>query len=589
MSARYDPLAFSESITLYPVLRSLDACIEDLAGLDGVPGESCRELREKIAAQTFNLVVAGQFKRGKTSVVNALIGANLLPVGVVPLTSIVTLLSYGETPAVQVIFENDAREDTTAEKLWDYVTEKGNPRNAKNVREVRVSYPSPWLGGGVRLVDTPGIGSVYRHNSDVTYQFLPKADAVLFILSVDQPVSQAEYDFLKETAGYAGKIFVLLNKADLLSEQELQESVAFTRKVVTEAMGGAVNLFPVSARLALEGKLNSSEELVRKSRFPDFSGALSAFLAQDKANVLVGSVARNLLRLVSQARFNVDLEIKSLTTPLDQLKEKIRAFENKEKEVLRAKQDDDILMEGETRKLLRVVEEDLSAFGARLTPRIGAGIERQFDQHKRLASGKLHGVLEQYVITEVKAAFDGWRAAEDEKIATAFNALCARFATQINDTMDDLFRFSSELFAVPFDSVRAESLWNVQSEFYYKFWSEPVGLQILTSSLIHALPKLLSDRLILKKVKASAGEIVEMQLGRVRYDFAQRLDKSMREFKSVLQDKLEAMIESIDGAVKKGVSMERAGEGEVERRTRSLLSTARALEDIKARVLEVGQ
>ena len=584
MSVRYDPLAFSESITLYPLLEALDACIEDFAGLEGISGESCRELREKIASQTFNLVVAGQFKRGKTSVVNALVGTNLLPVGVVPLTSIVTLLSYGETPAVQVVFENDAREDTTAEKLWDYVTEKGNPRNAKNVREVRVSYPSLWLKGGVRLVDTPGIGSVYRHNTDVTYRFLPKADAVLFILSVDQPVSQAEYDFLKETAGYAGKIFVLLNKADLLSEQELQESVAFTRKVIMEAMGGAVNLFPVSARLALEGKLNDSGQLVRKSRFPDFSGALSAFLAQDKANVLVGSVARNLLRLVSQTRFNVDLELKSLATPLDQLKEKIHAFENKKREVLRAKQDDDLLMEGETRKLLHEVEEDLSAFGARLTPQIGAGIERQFDQHKRLASGKLHEMLEQHAVTEIKAAFDGWRAAEDEKIAAAFNALCARFATQINDTMDELLRFSSELFAVPFDSVRAESLWSVQSEFYYKFWGEPVGLQILTSSLIHALPKMIGDRLILKKVTASAGEIVEMQLGRVRYDFAQRLDKSMREFRSVLQGKLEAMIESIDGAVKKGVSMEQAGEREVERRTQSLRSTAQALEDIKARV-----
>ncbi len=205
----------------YPLLREVEHCIETAQALPGLPKEPLRELREKIDSHTFNIVVMGEFKRGKSSAINALIGASLLPVGVIPLTAIATVLSYSEQMAVQVIFQSGERQHITPEALRDYVTEKGNPNNKKRVREVRVAYPSAWLRGGVQLVDTPGIGSVYRHNTDVAYQFLPKADAVLFLLSVEQSVGQAEYEFLKKVGEYAGKIFFLLNKADLLTDSDL--------------------------------------------------------------------------------------------------------------------------------------------------------------------------------------------------------------------------------------------------------------------------------------------------------------------------------------------------------------------------------
>lgn len=173
------------------LLGELAQCLAALRGQPGVPEPAWREAHEKIAAQTFNLVVAGQFKRGKSSIINALLGAELLPVGVVPLTSVVTILSAGEVTQVEVAFEDGRIEAAAVEQLAEYVTEKGNPKNVKAVREVHIRHPSAWLRGGVRLIDTPGIGSVYRHNTDVAYGFLPKADAVLFVLSVDQPLGQA--------------------------------------------------------------------------------------------------------------------------------------------------------------------------------------------------------------------------------------------------------------------------------------------------------------------------------------------------------------------------------------------------------------
>ena len=235
------------------LLREIARCMEEPLALPAPYSGQLTGLREKLESQTFSLVVVGEFKRGKSSVINALIGADLLPVGVVPLTAIATILAYGEQTSAQVLFQNGERRSIPPQALREYVTEKGNPRNAKTVAEVRLTYPSGWLKSGVQLVDTPGIGSVYRHNSDVTYGFLPRADAVLFLLSVDQPVGQAEYDFMKKVGEYAGKTFFLLNKADLLGRDELEESVEFSTRVISEALGRPVPVYPVSARLALEG------------------------------------------------------------------------------------------------------------------------------------------------------------------------------------------------------------------------------------------------------------------------------------------------------------------------------------------------
>jgi GTPase SAR1 family protein len=163
-------------------------CLDSCARIDGLPAFPYEELREKIQDNVFNLVVLGQFKRGKTTLINALLGAEILPTAVVPLTSIATILRYGEALNIKVYFNDGRIEEIEPASLHQYVTEKGNPKNEKDVREVIITYPSLYLKDGVRLIDTPGVGSIYEHNTDVAYRYLPKSDAALFLLSVDQPL-----------------------------------------------------------------------------------------------------------------------------------------------------------------------------------------------------------------------------------------------------------------------------------------------------------------------------------------------------------------------------------------------------------------
>ncbi len=113
----------------------------------------------------------------------------------------------------------------------------------------------------MQLIDTPGVGSVYQHNTDIAYQYIPKSDAALFLLSVVQPVSRAELDFLNDVKEYSDRIFFLQNKADYVGLKDLEESIEFSRKVLKECTGSDIRIFPVSAKLALDGLLKFSSEL----------------------------------------------------------------------------------------------------------------------------------------------------------------------------------------------------------------------------------------------------------------------------------------------------------------------------------------
>jgi len=554
----------SSAMSSYSQLKGeLLRCIDEMLTEESIRGCPCEELREKVETNTFNLVVVGQFKRGKTSLINALLGADILPVAVVPLTSIVTIITYGEALNIKVFFNEGRTLDITSESLPDYVTEKGNPKNIKDVGEVVVTYPSPYLKDGVRLIDTPGVGSIYQHNTDVAYRYLPKSDAALFLLSVDQPMSNAELDFLGDVKEYSNKIFFLLNKADYFSEADLRESIEFTSGVLKEAMGAEVKIFPVSAKLALDGKLNCSDELLLKSCLPGFSDVLNEFLMEEKGRILIVSVTNILLRAIEQSHFELALELKSLTAPLEELKTKLQAFEAKKIEVAQEKQDFDFLLDGETKMLIKnILDEDLKVFRKALIHQEQVHLEEQFSQLRTLPSGKLRDSLEQIIIDRVKNGFKTWREVEDDRLAKAFEAICRRSIVKIDDTVDALLKFSSDLFEIPFEALKAEALWTVESGFYYRFKEQPVGIAIATSTLTLALPKFIGDKIILKNMKDYLIRVVDLQIGRIGYDFEKRLDKSKLDFRWEMLQRIEATIEGIGNAVEKGIAQRTKGERE---------------------------
>ncbi len=200
-----DTYASSESTDLSAILSSAVASIHNLgAGYDLIAGRLV-ELYDRLAEGRFHLAVLRQFKRGKSTLLNALLGGEILPTAVVPLTAIPTFIRHGEKRLTRVYFQqrNDPRqvEAKTPEQLrdflTDYVTETGNLNNELGVSLVEVFHPSPLLSVGTVLIDTPGIGSTFRHNTEATLNFLPQCDAALFLVPADPPITQVELEDLK--------------------------------------------------------------------------------------------------------------------------------------------------------------------------------------------------------------------------------------------------------------------------------------------------------------------------------------------------------------------------------------------------------
>ena len=129
--------------------------VDELSKINSNEDKRLGEIKEKLTLEQFNLVVMGQFKRGKSTFINALIGAKILPTSIVPLTSIVTILRYGQESRAVVRYLDEKEEEIHLSDIPKFVTEKQNPRNKLRVKEVEVFYPSDYLKDGVRIIDTP--------------------------------------------------------------------------------------------------------------------------------------------------------------------------------------------------------------------------------------------------------------------------------------------------------------------------------------------------------------------------------------------------------------------------------------------------
>lgn len=224
-------------------------------------------------------------------------------------------------------FHNGETRQISKSELVDFITERGNPQNRKGVREVEITYPSEYLRDGVRIIDTPGVGSVYSHNTEVAYNYLPQVDAAIFVVTVDPPLSAAKQEFLKDIREYVHKLFCVLNKIDYVEAAERQEALEFTaHELQNNLMTEYVNIFPSSAKLAMDAKSTGHPEYLETSRLPGFEDHLRQFLYKEKGRVLLISCLSGALKTITDSTLGLNVERQASGLPPKELEEKIAHF-----------------------------------------------------------------------------------------------------------------------------------------------------------------------------------------------------------------------------------------------------------------------
>ncbi len=543
----------------------------------------------KLDQNRFYLVVLGEFKRGKTTFINALLGKRLLPTGVVPLTSIVTMMKYGTEERAEVHFADGRTRNISLDELDAYVTERGNPNNEKGVRQVEITYPSPYLEDGVYLVDTPGVGSVFSNNTDMTYGFIPKADAALFLLAADPPIGQSEVEFLKDVRQSIRKLFFVQNKVDRLEEDERRESMEFSKAVIQERLGiEGVEIHPLSAKVALEGKERGDQDRIEESLLPRLEQVLGKFLMEEKGREVLRSASGGALRVLSDEEIALEIEAKALDTPLQVLEEKLGRFEQEMKLVDQDAFDSRVLFEGEIKRLLQQLDMDLERFKRTEISRMLDGLDTAHAASRKASAGEYAEAMERYVHEEVIRGFDGWLERETKKVEEDYSRVAQRFSVRTNEIVDRILEISTGLFDLRLERFHDKETLSSESELYYmvgeppKFFDLEGALRFLSRSL---LPKGISQKMILRDLKKKLPEIIDRNCGRVRADFAKRLQDSFLKFRWDLGLKLEATRDGIESAIQKTIEMKRRSEEEVEIKSAQLRAQRSLLSEIKADLL----
>jgi GTP-binding protein EngB required for normal cell division len=275
-------------------------------GGDDLIEAECRRLLSRLASDRFNLVVVGQFNRGKSTLMNAILGIDCLPTGVLPLTSVITSVGYGDRECVLLHRGGDRLPiEVSLAQLAENVTEAGNPGNRKGIAIAEVLLPVELLRLGFHFVDTPGVGSAIAENTRTTRAFLPEADASIFVTSFDSPLDEREIDLLAEVLDHVRQVFVVINKADTVLQEQKDAAISFVRSRLPERLAASQSaLFPISALQAMRSRMEGDARGLGESGILELESALVRFLRVEKSRAFLLRIAdrtEDLLRKQEEA------------------------------------------------------------------------------------------------------------------------------------------------------------------------------------------------------------------------------------------------------------------------------------------------
>lgn len=514
-------------------------------------------LRQRLGQGQFHLAVLGQFKRGKSTFLNALLGEPLLPTAVVPLTAIPTFIRHGDQRRVNVSFSDKTpprlleSEDTSelSELLSRFVSEQANPENRLAVEAVSIQHPAAILRKGLVLIDTPGIGSTYRHNTQATINFLPQCDAAVFLVSADPPITEVEVNFLRQVKTQIRQLFFVFNKVDYLSPGDTADAVAFFRHVLDEQLGCEVpvQVFPASARQGLEARASGAAQAWATSGMASIRDYLVDFLASEKTGALRNAIASKAANIVEQARMQVELAVKAMQLPLSELETRQNEFRC-------------VIDQAEHQ---RVMTADLLVGEQQ---RAAEHLELQAEQLRRRTRRQLLEIVRQAQATHGDR---GVRSAIEDAMALAIPPLFEKeladmsgefsryvknvlepYRTQTEQLIEGVRRQAAELFEIPYRPLHADRPFSVADELYWETHSWHASLSPISPELVDRfLPASVRKRRTTKRLMRQIESLVMHNVERLRWPTRQSLDSTFRHFASEFDQRLGETVQATFGAI----------------------------------------
>ena len=466
-------------------------------------------LVDRWRSRLFVVLIVGEFKRGKSTLLNALVGRELLPTGVAPVTTVPTRVRSGSRTRAQVRFRDGRQHEIRLDEIRGYVDESHNPSNHRDVLGVDVEVPYGPTGG-VELVDVPGLGSAHAHNTEAALAVLPEADAALVVASGDPPVGEAELRLLRRVRDHAARVDVVLNKIDYLDEAGRRTAEDFTRRTLAQHGHTELAVWPVSARDGLAARASGDELGWRQSGMQALAASLARFVEDDRAALLARSLAKKAGRLVGQETALVEMRLAAAERSSESLREMIRELQSRRRSAKRDADEDrlifrrrlDVIFAGYAERAAEAWRSPRAALEARLLEMLAQGRGNSRSEAGRAMNVAARQAAESFV--------EAFVPSEGRRLASAYGQLVAEVGAAAADRAQAIWRWAAALLPFEPPEVELPSAPPAPSPDGFELGS----LRLLLDDLEGAAARLLPKGAALRRLAAEAREEAEGRYGR---------------------------------------------------------------------------
>jgi GTPase SAR1 family protein len=491
------------------------------------------EVVPKLLGERFHLVVVGEFNHGKTTMVNALVGRDILPTGVTPTTAVIHHILHAPEPYARVVREDESRETVPFDTLKEWVATEHAETVAKQnkVSYLEIGLPSKLLEDQIVLVDTPGVNDLSHQRADITYSYIPRSDAVLFLLDAGQLLKESERVFLFEKllAKSRDKIIFVVTKADIWTPAERVQGMAY----VTRELGKLVKepvIFPVKAeQYLMNEKAGAGEDTsTDDSGVEPLLDHLSHFLAEERGRILLDHALGEGIAVADLLEKGVLAKRRALSFTREELDRRVG--------YLKAEREGQMRSIDQRRSAIREEIGAIKAWAKRDLQNFSADAIRQIP---KVVDEAESSEVKEHLGAFLEATFKEWAKAETTEIATALEGIAERTVALLSADAHDSARRLGEGLSLPAPALEVNTIkydMGVMAVFAAGLGTMFANIFLGGVLALAALPLALYvrgrvDGELREKAKAAAPAAIEEAVAKISPkidemidDFAQRLD-----------------------------------------------------------------
>jgi GTPase Era involved in 16S rRNA processing len=557
-------------------LLRLAALAEDLGARH--IAEEAKNLADRIAEGRFYVACIGQFKRGKSTLINALIDDPVLPVGFTPVTAVSTVVRFGNRRKARIQGQDDSWQDVSISDLSQYVSEEHNPENAKQIRSVEVFVPSALLAGGMCFVDTPGLGSVFAANTAATQAFIPHIDAALVVIGADPPLAGEELALVETVGQQVQDLVIVLNKADRTTPEEKAAAINFAERQIQKQLERAPGpIFEVSAIQHLDKQRPERDwqKLVQ---------ALQKLVGESGRELIQSACERGISRLSEQLLAVITEEREALQRPVEESERRIATMKTTLAEAERWMRELGYLFMGEQQRISDLFVDRHKAFIATALPQAS----EEFDQAiapLRHGAGPAYRRRAMKLAQEIaKARVLPWLKPEQEEGERQYRQVSVRFVEMGNGFLKRLAEAGiPELARMP-HALDLDAGFRVRSRFMFKDFIEvaqPASpLRWLADFVLAAAG---AGNVITKQAHALLENLLEVNSTRVQSDILYRVQESRSRLEVGIRKLLHEVSRTAEQALGNAKQAKQKGAAAVEASLQELASSEYQLTSIGSR------